>query len=121
MSSKKTLEINPYHPIIMELAKQSKDNGDKPEESTKEHAWVLYDLSLTTAGFNIDVQLSNVLAKSGGETTSLYSGLFFLVNVPTVSNIAFELSAKRMACMTGRRRLISARRMSFCIIAFVFV
>ena len=55
MSSKKTLEINPYHPIIMELAKKSKDNGD--EESTKELAWVLYDSSLITAGFDIDDQV----------------------------------------------------------------
>jgi len=54
MASKKTLEINPYHPIISELSKKSKDNGD--DDTTKELAWVLYDSSLITAGFDIDDQ-----------------------------------------------------------------
>jgi heat shock protein 90kDa beta len=56
MASKKTLEINPYHPIIVELAKKSKDNAD--DDSTKELAFVLYDSSLITAGFDIDDQAS---------------------------------------------------------------
>jgi len=56
MASKKTLEINPYHPIIVELAKKSKDNAD--DDATKELAFVLYDSSLITAGFDIDDQAS---------------------------------------------------------------
>ncbi len=57
MASKKTLEINPYHPIIVELAKKSKDNAD--DDSTKELAFVLYDSSLITAGFDIDDQVGS--------------------------------------------------------------
>ena len=57
MASKKTLEINPYHPIITELAKKSKESTD--DEATKELAWVLYDSSLITAGFDIDDQVRN--------------------------------------------------------------
>ena len=55
MASKKTLEINPYHPIISELAKKSKDAPE--DEATKELAWILYDSSLITAGFDIDDQV----------------------------------------------------------------
>mmetsp|Transcript_30852 Transcript_30852/g.82696 ORF Transcript_30852/g.82696 Transcript_30852/m.82696 type:complete len:82 (+) Transcript_30852:1012-1257(+) len=55
MASKKTLEINPYHPIIIELNKKSKDSAE--DDTTKELAWVLYDSSLITAGFDVEDQV----------------------------------------------------------------
>ena len=55
MASKKTLEINPYHPIISELAKKVKDSSE--DESAKEMAFLLYDSCLITAGFDIDDQV----------------------------------------------------------------
>jgi molecular chaperone HtpG len=55
MASKKTLEINPYHPIISELAKKIKDAPE--DESSKEMAFILYDSCLITAGFDIDDQV----------------------------------------------------------------
>ena len=73
MASKKTLEINPYHPIIVELAKKSKDNAD--DDSTKELAFVLYDSSLITAGFDIDDQVT--LRTNKTRTTSFHEIDFF--------------------------------------------
>ncbi len=54
MASKKTVEINPYHPIIMKLHETSKDS---PEDTTsKEMAWMLFDSACIQAGFDIDDQ-----------------------------------------------------------------
>ncbi len=59
MASKKTLEINPYHPIISELAKKVKDSAE--DESAKEMAFILYDSCLITAGFDIEDQVGFLL------------------------------------------------------------
>ena len=49
MSASKTLELNPRHPIIVELNKRVVSDPDS--QSTKDLAYLLYDTALLTSGF----------------------------------------------------------------------
>jgi len=50
--SKKTMEINPRHPIIIELKKRSEESPDN--EDTKDLALLMYDTALLNSGFQME-------------------------------------------------------------------
>jgi molecular chaperone HtpG len=52
MASKKTLELNPEHPIVSEL--RTKADADKNDKTVKDLVWLLYETSLLSSGFSLE-------------------------------------------------------------------
>jgi molecular chaperone HtpG len=52
MNSKKTMEINPTHPIVVSL--RDKAEADRTDKTVKDLIWLMFDTALLTSGFSLD-------------------------------------------------------------------
>lgn len=54
MLAKKTLELNPSHPVIKKMLDEVKENDGEMTETTSEYADLLFQMAILNSGFNVD-------------------------------------------------------------------
>ena len=54
MLAKKSLELNPHHPIMKVLLQKVKDNDGQLDNASLEYVDLLYQMALLNSGFNND-------------------------------------------------------------------
>merc|ERR1712137_588179 len=52
MNAKKTMEVNPEHPIVREL--KSKAEADENDKTLKDLVWLMFETSMLTSGFSLE-------------------------------------------------------------------
>ncbi|KAA0168611.1 hypothetical protein FNF27_07123 [Cafeteria roenbergensis] len=52
MASKKTMEVNPSHPIVVSLRQRAAH--DRADRTVKDLIWLMYDTALLTSGFSLE-------------------------------------------------------------------
>lgn len=54
MLAKKTLELNPHHPVMRHLLESVKENDGEIPESEQEYAKLLFHMALLNSGFQVE-------------------------------------------------------------------
>lgn len=54
MLAKKTLELNPSHPVMKKLLNELKENDNQLSEASKEYADLLFQMAIINSGFLVD-------------------------------------------------------------------
>lgn len=54
MMDTKVMEINPRHPIVIELNQRLTNGDDEFDEATEDLAWILYDATVVHSGYEMD-------------------------------------------------------------------
>lgn len=84
MGSQKTMELNPRHPLIIELNTLIQDSPD--EQSTIDLAWLLYDTALVSSGFQQE-DLESYAER-------MYRTMATSMNVPVTLELAPEIEVE---------------------------
>lgn len=54
MLAKKTLELNPHHPVIKEMLTRVRNSDGEVDQETKDYATLLFNIALLNSGFLIE-------------------------------------------------------------------
>ena len=54
MLAKKTLELNPSHPVMKKMLNEVKDNDGTLSEASTEYADLMFQMAILNSGFNVE-------------------------------------------------------------------